>query len=94
MVLPGGQQIEALIGGGPRIVALERPPERLGGRHVVEDRDPRDPARARQALERDVLSAGVIADGDAHSHCAALASPCAPWFGLERFRIGRDQKPL
>ena len=46
MVLPGGQQIEALIGGGPRIVAFERAPERLGGRHVVEDLDPRDPARA------------------------------------------------
>jgi hypothetical protein len=66
MVLPGGQQIEALIGCRPGIVAFERPPGRFGGRHIVEDLDPNDPARQRQALGRDILLTSVIADGDAH----------------------------
>src|SRR5258708_17768137 len=58
MALPGGQQIEALIGGGPGAVSLERAPERLRRPPIVQHLDPGDAAHAWRGYRQGVLSAG------------------------------------
>ena len=52
MALPGGQQVEALVGGRERAAVFEAAPERLRRRHVLEDLDASDLGGAPRACGR------------------------------------------
>ena len=82
VILPGGQQIEALIRSGPGAVLLQRAPKRLGCPQVVKHCDSGDAARAWPGCRQDIFPAGVTGDGDAHCDCAVRANLDVPLFGL------------
>src|SRR5580700_2233099 len=56
MMLPGCQQVEALVGCRPGVGPLEVAPERLSGAQVFKDHDLGEPAGAGQGLRRNFLS--------------------------------------
>src|SRR3984893_15096753 len=74
VVLPGGKEIEPLIGRCERTAVLQAAPERLRRHRVVEHLDARDLAGAPRAGGRRERSAGVVADGDIHPVCVAAGA--------------------
>ena len=86
MLLPGGEEVEALVGGSECVARLDPPPERLGRRQIAEHLDRNDLANAPHIRGQDhVFSAGMVAYGSVHSDCAALFEPRRPFV-----RPGRD----
>jgi hypothetical protein len=65
-MLPGGEQVVALVRGRQRVAAFEAAPERLGRGHVLEDFDPSDLVRTPQACGDCLLAARSVADGNIH----------------------------
>jgi len=66
VMLPGGEQVVALVRGRQRVATLEAAPERLGRRQVLEHFDPSDLVRAPQACGHRRLPARSVADGNIH----------------------------
>ena len=66
MMLPGGQEIVALVGAAEPALGLERAPDRLGGRKIGEDVDACDAGcpSPRRRLRRSAVDHGR------HRHCA------------------------
>src|SRR5262249_16345286 len=88
MVLPGGKQVEPLIGGRERAAGLETSPERLCHRHVLEDFDASDPVGGPRHRGPRLASGGAVADGDVHP---------GPWprsLGVDRFDWSERGKQL
>ena len=56
VMLPGCQQVEALVGGRPGVVPFEVVPERLCGAQVVKDHDLDQPAGKARGIRRNFLS--------------------------------------
>ena len=48
MALPDIEEVEVLVGGRKAVAALQGPPMRLGGSHIVEYLDPRNLAVERR----------------------------------------------
>jgi hypothetical protein len=75
VALPGGEQIEALVGRGERAAVLEPSPERLRRGHVLEDFDLDDRPGAAQMRGDHAFSSRAVADSDVHPECAAQKGP-------------------
>ena len=75
VALPGGEQIEALVGRRERTAVLETSPERLRRGHVLEDLDLDDRPGAAHVRRHHAFSSRAVADSDVHPECAAQKGP-------------------
>ncbi len=64
VTLPEAEEIVALVGGAQAVALFERPPMRLGFRHILDDLDPRD---AVVGVLEGAVRGGKVAEGK-HIH--------------------------